>query len=1384
MNPGKFVNALLVALLLIGRVSEAQVVCDPSTPQFSVDLSGQPNGLWTSTAVVRDGYCCAANGNDVCIRFDLLLDSAASGILFNIISGATPGGALFYQINCGPPMQIGIPICLDGPGPHVITFCKPGNNVNVYAIQSIPKPDMGGTILISEACTGILGTVGLMDTSIRWQSIPNNPLYNSFLSCTSGCDTVTVTPSGLVPPYVDYQVSGLVLGGCAPVTYIDTFRVYMVNTLAVQISPQDPVICYGMPPPLLTANISGGRAPYQYLWNTGATTASVTGVPGTYIVTIRDSMDCNLATDTIVVTEFVAPITANAGPDTSLCSVSAALQLNGIVTGTSTGTWLGGNGLFTPNRNILNATYTPTAGEISAGSVLLTLINTNTMGCVGDTDTIAITYIAQPNPVINGPVAVCEGDTVTYTTNLTAGNTYSWNVTGGTVINTNINNVTVVWSFTGTGTVQLTETRLGLCTETEQINITINNTPAPLIVTPQPVCSWRNVNASVSNPEPNTTYTWTIIGGSTVGPNTGTNITIQWHYPGTGTISLHAQTNAGCSYDTSMQITIQQSPAAVITGPDTVCAFGATVYSTINVPGYQYNWSVTGGTINTNNGSSIGVTWAQSGTGSVSLNVINSYGCDTAVNSFMVIAQQPAPVIAGTTLACTGESNTYNATSIADAVSMQWQANGGVITGPVNTPAVTVIWDTPGTGLLTFTATNAAGCDSTVQINVQVLTKPAPQITGPDSACAMTTQIFSTPYIPTNNLTWSVSGGIIMAINTGSVTVQWGGQGSGTITLTETNGFCDSTISFDVQITPRALPVISGLNNSCIKTNQTYSVNNPQPTSSYFWSVQGGTILGSSTADSIRVCWSNSGTATISLTETTIAGCDSTTTLQVAIAPLPVPAISGDTELCQFDIVNYLVPQIPGHVYRYNITNGQLVNTSPDSITVNWNQSGTGTIQVTEEYPDGCDSTIILTVTIGIKPNPSVSGPVTMCEAETALYQAAVFSGSNVNWSVTGGNSVIAPNGTNASIHWNTPGSGSIVLTETTSLNCSTQVTLPVQVFAKPHPVLNGSTVGCIGNDNYTYTSGLTSGTHQWSVSGGNYQINGNSITVTWFSPGYHTVRLTVTDPLTGCDSTVQMIVQTDSLQRPVVNAGTGQGCAPLQLQFSGNQVNPNYNYFWDFGNGLVSLAANPVMVYTEPGTYPITLIVTNNTGCADTAYQSVQVYNTPVALFNAITDPGAYFVDMPYLTLQNQSQYATSYIWSFGNGDSSNLFEPPYQYSGYGNFTITLLAMNNNGCRDSISREVQIKLPEIIYVPNAFTPNHDGMNDNWSISTENITTMTVAIYNRWGHKIYTSDNPAFSWDGTYNGAKAPEGVYVYQLNASGLHGKSFEKTGTLTLYR
>ena len=106
----------------------------------------------------------------------------------------------------------------------------------------------------------------------------------------------------------------------------------------------------------------------------------------------------------------------------------------------------------------------------------------------------------------------------------------------------------------------------------------------------------------------------------------------------------------------------------------------------------------------------------------------------------------------------------------------------------------------------------------------------------------------------------------------------------------------------------------------------------------------------------------------------------------------------------------------------------------------------------------------------------------------------------------------------------------------------------------------------------------------------------------------------------------------------------------------------------------------------------------------------------------------------------------------------------------------------NSNHSVVSISNYVEIVPPISMFIPDAFTPNGDGINDLFGVKGEGLQNFSMRIFNRWGELVFESHNPRQQWDGNYEGKPVQTDTYVYQLIASGLGSK--EKTGSVTLIR
>ena len=175
-----------------------------------------------------------------------------------------------------------------------------------------------------------------------------------------------------------------------------------------------------------------------------------------------------------------------------------------------------------------------------------------------------------------------------------------------------------------------------------------------------------------------------------------------------------------------------------------------------------------------------------------------------------------------------------------------------------------------------------------------------------------------------------------------------------------------------------------------------------------------------------------------------------------------------------------------------------------------------------------------------------------------------------------------------------------------------------------------------------------------------------------------------------------------------------------------------------------------------------------------------VGVAPTPAAAFTYLPNPS----NPLNVQFNNQSSDTNYVAWYFGDGDQSADVNPVHSYSKPGTYYVSLAVADSLGCADSVTVPIELRMDYYVYIPTAFTPNGDVINDRIKVEALGIEGMQWEIFNRWGLKVYSSDDLAESWDGTFGGQPVPEGVYSYRLMIFLPFGNVTEQHGTFTLIR
>ncbi len=289
-------------------------------------------------------------------------------------------------------------------------------------------------------------------------------------------------------------------------------------------------------------------------------------------------------------------------------------------------------------------------------------------------------------------------------------------------------------------------------------------------------------------------------------------------------------------------------------------------------------------------------------------------------------------------------------------------------------------------------------------------------------------------------------------------------------------------------------------------------------------------------------------------------------------------------------------------------------------------------------------------------------------------------------------------------------------------------------------------------------------------------------VTHTYAGPGTYLVKLSINDT-TFCNSpedTVKTVRLSPQVQALFTTPPTG--CVPYTADFVNNSLG-GLRFFWDFGDGATSIQDNPSHLYPNPGTYLVKLFAFDSTSCnkIDSTSFSITISSIPFASFSYNPNPP---IENKPTNFVNQSIGAIKYIWDFADGDTSTDVNPSHIFPATATYKVCLNAANAAGCSDDTCIDIRALIRPLVDVPSAFTPGRFGINSRIKVEGFGISQMHWSIYNRWGQKVYETDNRKSYWDGTFNGKLQPVDVYAYTLDVTFSDGKKFRKTGDITLLR
>lgn len=291
-------------------------------------------------------------------------------------------------------------------------------------------------------------------------------------------------------------------------------------------------------------------------------------------------------------------------------------------------------------------------------------------------------------------------------------------------------------------------------------------------------------------------------------------------------------------------------------------------------------------------------------------------------------------------------------------------------------------------------------------------------------------------------------------------------------------------------------------------------------------------------------------------------------------------------------------------------------------------------------------------------------------------------------------------------------------------------------------------------------------------------------------APGNYPVKLKVFD-LNGCsDSLVKNVAYYPVPPVIIIKPSSFIGCVPANIKFINESypLDSTYEIIWNFGDGGTIDAVSPDHLYNIPGIYDISINITSPIGCKTSAVfnKLIKIEPSPTADFDYTpSDPSNI---NPVVTFQDASKYAVSWGWDFGDGGKSFIQNPIHTFKDTGMYSVTLYVKHQSGCLDTLTKILDVKPIITYFLPNAFTPNGDGINDEFKgkgffLGMENFE---LSIWNRWGEKIFVTNDPNDAWDGRVNnqGNFVQNGVYVVKVRYKGSRGDEFQLSGFATVIK
>lgn len=1086
----------------------------------------------------------------------------------------------------------------------------------------------------------------------------------------------------------------------------------------ITVTPTTATVCNGTG----TVLTAGGGLSYTWSPATGlsATTgAVVTATPSvTTTYTVTGTAACGSGTASTTITVNPIPSTT-AGSNSPICAGSA-LNLTATASGVpgSTYSWTGPNGFTSAVQN----PTIPAATTAASGTYTVTVLAN---GC-SSTSTVNVTVNPLPTTTAGSNSPICAGATLNLTATPSAGASFAW--TGPNGFTSAIQNPTIPAATTAASGTYTVTVSIGACSSTSTVNVTVNPQPVANAGPDAAICvGGSTVLAGTGGG----TYSWTpaatlnnaTIAGPTANPAITTTYTL--------TVSMGT-----CTSTDQVTVSVSNGFDATITPAGPFCANAAAVNLTAVDGGGT--WTGTGIT----NGANGTFDPSVAGAGTHTITYTIPGACGDVQTTNIVVNAIPTTTAGSNSPICEGSTLNLTATLTAGA-TYSWTGPNG-FTSAVQNPTLPAA-TTAASGTYTVTITNN-GCTSTSTVNVTVNALPTTTAGSNAPICEGSTLNLTATGGGTATFAWTGPNGFTSALQNPSIpAVTLAATGAYTVTITD-NG-CTGTSIVNVTIDPVADATITPAGPFCT-TDAAVILTAATPGGT--WSGTGITNPATGAFDPAVA-----GNNTVTITYTIAGACGDVQTTNIVVSDQLDATINPAGPFCASNPSVVLVAADAGGTWSgTGITNAATGTFNPAI-------AGAGTHTITYTLTGSCGDVQTTTIQVFADADATINPAGPFCLTDPAVPMTSLQTGGT--WSGIG-----ITNPATGTFDPATAGVGTTAITYTINGVCGDAQTINVQVIDTADTQINAVGPFCVNSPAVTLTAAMTGGT--WSGTGITNAATG-AFNPAIAGPGSHVITYTIAG---NCGNSSNTTIVVNALPVVTFTVDNPNGCTPVAATLTNTTAGTNTAIWSINGNQVSTDPASYIGIYTIPGCYDVTLTVNDASGCSNTATVNsmICVSGIPVADFDF--SPTNATILNPTINFVNESSGATNYTWNFDGLGTSTQTNPSFTFpgTGPGNYNVCLTATNVDGCLDSICKIVTIYDEFIVYVPNAFTNDNDGVNDMFMpiVSGHDPLSYEFYIFNRWGELVFESHNAQVGWDGKYKAQDAKQDVYVWKLKVKKLN--------------